>query len=159
MCLNPEECVPFNSKNSRKINNPYKMKLECNESSSGDDNEGSSGKQGDRSVTCRLRKVIQKGTPKAFSKKIIRSFVSTAQCSHGYSQSGADRCINCYLRDGKARKRAWACEHKDKLHYGKGLCNNCYHLAYYHKRRAAMAANDQATSSASAKRKKTEILD
>ena len=32
---------------------------------------------------------------------------------------------------------AWACKHTDKLHYGKGLCGNCYHLAYYHKRRQA----------------------
>ena len=40
----------------------------------------------------------------------------------------------------KPQKRAWACNHSNKPHYGKGLCANCYHLAYYHRRRAALAA-------------------
>ena len=35
----------------------------------------------------------------------------------------------------KIKKRAWACPHRDKQHYGKGMCSNCYHLAYYYKRR------------------------
>ena len=41
----------------------------------------------------------------------------------------------------KPKKLAWACQHTQKLHYGKGFCLNCYHLAYYHKRRAARLAN------------------
>ena len=63
------------------------------------------------------------------------------QCGGGVgcSNQGGVSC-NSFRLDGKVKKRAWACKHSDKLHYGKGLCSNCYHLAYYHKRRAALAA-------------------
>ena len=26
--------------------------------------------------------------------------------------------------------------HRERLHYGLGLCRNCYHLSYYHRKRA-----------------------
>ena len=39
-------------------------------------------------------------------------------------------CINCYHRRGRTKK-AWGCPHKDKLHYSKGLCQNCYLAKYY----------------------------
>ena len=35
----------------------------------------------------------------------------------------------------RIKKRAWACQHSEKQHYGKGMCSNCYHLAYYYQRR------------------------
>ena len=47
------------------------------------------------------------------------------------------------VTEWRDKKRAWACQHRDKLHYGKGLCSNCYHLAYYHKRRAAVLQDVQ----------------
>lgn len=123
--------------------NPYRILRNANESSS--DNNASSNPHPECQREQRLRKVIQKGGPKSLSKQIMRTINS---CNHGSLLSGGlqestDRCINCYLRDGKAKKRAWACQHKEKLHYGKGLCNNCYHLAYYHKRRAALAADER----------------
>ena len=40
----------------------------------------------------------------------------------------------------KKAKKVVTCGHADKPHYGKGLCANCYHLAYYHRRRAEIAA-------------------
>ena len=44
-------------------------------------------------------------------------------------------CVSCYYqREGK--KNAWACEHKKKKHYSKGLCQNCYLTNYYRMRRA-----------------------
>ena len=39
-------------------------------------------------------------------------------------------CITCYHRVGRTKK-AWACSHSDKLHYSKGLCQNCYLATYY----------------------------
>ena len=39
-------------------------------------------------------------------------------------------CINCYHRYGRS-KRAWLCEHIDKPHYAHGKCQNCY-LSTYH---------------------------
>ena len=39
-------------------------------------------------------------------------------------------CINCYHRRGRTKK-AWACRHSNRLHYSKGLCQNCYLAKYY----------------------------
>jgi hypothetical protein len=38
-------------------------------------------------------------------------------------------CYNCYHRKGR-EKKAWLCSHKNKNHYARGYCNNCYHLEY-----------------------------
>jgi hypothetical protein len=43
-------------------------------------------------------------------------------------------CINCYHRRGRTKK-AWACSHDDRLHYSKGLCQNCYLAKYYRNRK------------------------
>jgi hypothetical protein len=34
-------------------------------------------------------------------------------------------CFNCYHSKGR-NKKAWKCEHSDKLHYALGLCRACY---------------------------------
>lgn len=81
----------------------------------------------------KLRKVIKKCCQDNNSTKHP---TSSGQIKCGSSENSS--CINCYLRDGKAKKKAWACQHTDKLHYGKGMCGNCYHLAYYHRRRALL---------------------
>ena len=88
--------------------NPYRILRNANESSS--DNNASSNPHPECQREQRLRKVIQKGGPKSLSKQIMRTINS---CNHGSLLSGGlqestDRCINCYLRDGKAKKRAWA---------------------------------------------------
>ena len=57
------------------------------------------------------------------------------------------------LGEKRAKKRAWACRHTDKHHYGNGLCANCYHLAYYYKRRAELAAAGQGAAPAWAARR------
>ena len=44
-------------------------------------------------------------------------------------------CMNCYHRSGRTKK-AWACHHRNKLHYSKGLCQNCYLANYYRERKA-----------------------
>ncbi len=38
-------------------------------------------------------------------------------------------CSNCYHIKGR-EKRAWKCEHSQKAHYAKGLCQNCYQIGY-----------------------------
>lgn len=38
-------------------------------------------------------------------------------------------CYNCYHSKGR-NKKAWKCEHRNKMHYAKGLCQNCYHTLY-----------------------------
>ncbi len=38
-------------------------------------------------------------------------------------------CSNCYHIKGR-EKRAWRCEHTQKSHYAKGLCQNCYQINY-----------------------------
>lgn len=43
--------------------------------------------------------------------------------------------MSCYHRSGRTKK-AWACQHNNKLHYSKGLCQNCYLANYYRKRKA-----------------------
>ena len=40
----------------------------------------------------------------------------------------------CKHKIGKTKK-AWACEHTDKLHYSKGMCQNCYLAKYYRDRK------------------------
>ena len=55
---------------------------------------------------------------------------------------------NRALGETRAKKRAWACRHTDKHHYGKGLYANCYHLAYYHKWCAELAAAGQGAAPA-----------
>ena len=42
----------------------------------------------------------------------------------------------CRHRISKTKK-AWACEHTDKLHYSKGMCQNCYLAKYYRDRKDA----------------------
>ena len=43
--------------------------------------------------------------------------------------------MSCYHRIGRTKK-AWACPHPYKLHYSKGLCQNCYLSKYYHDKKA-----------------------
>ena len=43
--------------------------------------------------------------------------------------------MSCYHRTGRTKK-AWACGHDNKLHYSKGLCQNCYLANYYQERKA-----------------------
>lgn len=38
-------------------------------------------------------------------------------------------CRNCYHSKGRLKK-AWKCEHKDTRLYAKGLCQNCYYSSY-----------------------------
>ncbi len=38
-------------------------------------------------------------------------------------------CYNCYHSKGRDKK-AWNCEHGNKMHYARGLCLNCYHSHY-----------------------------
>ena len=59
---------------------------------------------------------------------------------HKPGSAQAKGCPTCRSQPRKTKKMAWACSHADKPHYGKGLCGNCYHLAYYHKRRALLTA-------------------
>eukprot|EP00742_Colponemidia_sp_Colp-10_P001222 GILJ01001315.1.p1 GENE.GILJ01001315.1~~GILJ01001315.1.p1 ORF type:complete len:842 (+),score=144.64 GILJ01001315.1:194-2719(+) len=40
-------------------------------------------------------------------------------------------CNNCYHRSGR-QKPAWLCPHTDRLHYARGKCQLCY-LNFYHK--------------------------
>eukprot|EP00826_Nyctotherus_ovalis_P005128 TRINITY_DN1114_c0_g1_i5.p1 TRINITY_DN1114_c0_g1~~TRINITY_DN1114_c0_g1_i5.p1 ORF type:complete len:159 (-),score=1.79 TRINITY_DN1114_c0_g1_i5:192-668(-) len=40
-------------------------------------------------------------------------------------------CSNCYRKQGRI-KRAWACAHTGRSHYAKGMCQMCY-LSGYHK--------------------------
>ena len=42
-------------------------------------------------------------------------------------------CNNCYHNIGRNRK-AWKCEHKNKIHYALGICQTCYHYKYSKKR-------------------------
>lgn len=42
--------------------------------------------------------------------------------------------MSCYHRIGRTKK-AWACQHSNKLHYSKGLCQNCYLAKYYRERK------------------------
>lgn len=50
-------------------------------------------------------------------------------------------CINCYHRRGRTKK-AWACIHREKLHYSKGLCQNCYLSRYYRQRKEQKRRRD-----------------
>lgn len=43
-------------------------------------------------------------------------------------------CHNCYHRKGKT-KLATDCEHTDKPHYSNGKCQNCYLAEYYIRRK------------------------
>jgi len=57
------------------------------------------------------------------------------KCPHKNKKHYAkNMCINCYHRRGRTKK-AWDCPHKDKLHYSKGLCQNCYLAKYYRNRK------------------------
>lgn len=38
-------------------------------------------------------------------------------------------CSNCYHLAERDRK-AWLCEHTDKVHYAHGICKTCYHYKY-----------------------------
>lgn len=38
-------------------------------------------------------------------------------------------CYLCYHKRGRT-KLAFACEHKNEVHYSKGLCQNCYISQY-----------------------------
>jgi len=51
-------------------------------------------------------------------------------------------CINCYHRRGRTKK-AWACQHSEKLHYSKGLCQNCYLSRYYRTRKEQKKRKEQ----------------
>ena len=42
------------------------------------------------------------------------------------------------MLSNKIKGLAWACCHEERTHYGKGLCNSCYHYNYYHRKRAAI---------------------
>ena len=46
-------------------------------------------------------------------------------------------CNNCYHNIGRNRK-AWKCEHKNKVHYALGICQTCYHYKYSKKRNHGM---------------------
>ena len=39
-------------------------------------------------------------------------------------------CSNCYHNQGRTKK-AWLCPHQDKAHYARGKCQTCY-LYQYH---------------------------
>lgn len=39
-------------------------------------------------------------------------------------------CCNCYHRRGRS-KPAFNCEHKDRPHYSRGLCQHCYVQNYH----------------------------
>ena len=100
--------------------------------------------------TQRRNSLVAPGKLRKVIKKCCQGNNSLNNIALGRNKCGSNensRCINCYLRDGKAKKKAWACQHTDKLHYGKGMCGNCYHLAYYHRRRAQLTG----TSSTSKK--------
>lgn len=43
--------------------------------------------------------------------------------------------MSCYHRSGRTKK-AWACPHNFRIHYSKGLCQNCYLASYYQERKA-----------------------
>lgn len=39
-------------------------------------------------------------------------------------------CDNCYHAKGRFKK-AWKCVHKNKAHFAKGVCQNCYQIIYF----------------------------
>eukprot|EP00826_Nyctotherus_ovalis_P037575 TRINITY_DN3437_c0_g1_i16.p3 TRINITY_DN3437_c0_g1~~TRINITY_DN3437_c0_g1_i16.p3 ORF type:complete len:132 (-),score=28.78 TRINITY_DN3437_c0_g1_i16:69-464(-) len=39
-------------------------------------------------------------------------------------------CSNCYHRQGRTKK-AWNCPHTSKAHYSKGKCQTCYLFEYH----------------------------
>ena len=41
-----------------------------------------------------------------------------------------------FYNQSRRTKKAWACQHTNKLHYSKGLCQNCYLANYYRERKA-----------------------
>jgi hypothetical protein len=41
-------------------------------------------------------------------------------------------CYNCYHREGRAKK-AWVCEHANRPHYAHGMCHNCYQTMHIDK--------------------------
>lgn len=67
----------------------------------------------------------------------LQSIRICKKCPHKERKHYAkNMCINCYHRRGRTKK-AWACPHNDRLHYSKGLCQNCYLAKYYRNRKAA----------------------
>ena len=56
-------------------------------------------------------------------------------CTHRDKKHYAkNMCHNCYHRKGKT-KLATDCEHTDKPHYSNGKCQSCYLAEYYVKRK------------------------
>ena len=51
-------------------------------------------------------------------------------------------CHNCYHRKGKT-KMATECEHTDKPHYSNGKCQSCYLAEYYIKRKKVPKAGSK----------------
>ena len=61
-------------------------------------------------------------------------------CSHKDKKHYAKgMCHNCYHRKGKTKK-AYACGHPHKAHYSAGMCQNCYLAKYYLKRKLKQQA-------------------
>jgi len=68
-------------------------------------------------------------------------------------------CYNCYHRLGRDKK-AWKCEHTDKIHYARGLCQNCYHTLYKKSNpEAIVKANSKAKDKKRSKKKYADEKD
>ena len=65
-------------------------------------------------------------------------------------------CHNCYHRKGKTKK-AFACGHPHKSHYSAGMCQNCYLAKYYLKRKQKSKSKQSEKSESEATHKDTMI--
>lgn len=69
------------------------------------------------------------------SRNQLRKRRQITDCPHKDREHYAkNMCHNCYHRRGKS-KMAHGCGHPHKQHYSQGMCQNCYLAKYYIKRK------------------------
>ncbi|CAG9335712.1 unnamed protein product [Blepharisma stoltei] len=82
---------------------------------------------------------LEESEPKKIIKKAKKGKTAYKKkitaCPHKNKRHYArNMCNNCYHKSGRV-KRAWACPHQDRQLYAKGVCQFCY-LQCYHKSRS-----------------------